>query len=148
MRRAVEVGHVGHKHPKAGLARGDALRARADAHRWSAFLSSDVHAAFWPVFMRSHDTRDNSDAARRAAADAGHDLVRKQFGLLDRHFDGRTHIVDGGRSVTDAYALSIMRWAWKLQPGSLEAFPNVQTLHDRLAADPAVQTVLAREARG
>jgi len=28
----------------------------------------------------------------------------------------------------------------------LEEYPNVQALHDRLAADPAVQKVLAREA--
>lgn len=42
----------------------------------------------------------------------------------------------------------MMRWAKKLQPGGLEAFPNVQALHDRLAADPAVQRVLVREARG
>jgi glutathione S-transferase len=42
----------------------------------------------------------------------------------------------------------MMRWAKKLLPGGLEAFPKVQALHDWLAADPAVQKVLAREARG
>jgi glutathione S-transferase len=34
----------------------------------------------------------------------------------------------------------------KLLPGGLEGYPNVRALHDRLAADPAVQKVLAREA--
>jgi glutathione S-transferase len=140
--------YLAHKHPEAGLAGGDGLRARADAHRWSAFLTSDVHASFWPVFMPHRYTRDEGDAARQAVVEAGHDLVRKQFAILDRHLDGRAHILDGGRSVVDAYAFPMMRWARKLLPGGLDAFPNVQALHDRLAGDPAVQKVLAREARG
>jgi glutathione S-transferase len=129
---------VAHKHPEARLAGGEGLRARADAHRWSAF---------WPIFMLDRYTRDGSDAARQAVVEAGYDLVRKQFGILDGHLDGREYILDGGRSVIDAYAFPMMRWARKLLPGGLEAFPNVQALHDRLAADPAVQNVLAREAR-
>ena len=120
------------KHPEAGLA-GDGLRARADAHRWSAFLTSDVHAAFWPVFMPFRYTSDGSDAARQAVAEAGHQLVRKQFGILDRHLDGREHILDGGRSVIDAYAFPMMRWASKVLPDGLKEYPNVQALHDRLA---------------
>jgi len=140
--------YLAHKHPEAGLAGGDGLRARADAHRWSAFLTSDVHASFWPVFMPHRYTRDEGDAARQAVVEAGHDLVRKQFAILDRHLDGRAHILNGGRSVIDAYAFPMMRWARKLLPGGLDAFPNVQALHDRLAGDPAVQKVLAREARG
>jgi glutathione S-transferase len=141
------LGYLAHKHPEARLAGGEGPRARADAHRWSAFLTSDVHASFWPIFMPNRYTRDDSDAARQAVVEAGHDLVRKQFGILDRHLDGREHILDGGRSVIDAYAVPMIRWANKLLPGGLEAFPNVHALHDRLVADPAVQKVLAREAR-
>ncbi|MEO9338661.1 dienelactone hydrolase [Mesorhizobium sp. SB112] len=37
-------------------------------------------------------------------------------------------------------------WAINLLPGALTEYPNVQALHDRLAADPGVQKVLAREA--
>jgi glutathione S-transferase len=93
-------------------------------------------------------TSDESKAARQAVTQAAHELVRKQFGILDRHLDGREYMLDGGRSVVDAYAFPMMRWARKLLPGGLDAFPNVQALHDRLAGDPAVQKVLAREARG
>jgi glutathione S-transferase len=48
--------------------------------------------------------------------------------------------------VIDAYAFPMIRWARKLLPGGLTEYPNVQALHDRIAADPAVQNVLAREA--
>lgn len=140
--------YLAHKHPEAGLAGGDGLRARAEAHRWSAFFTSDVHAAFWPIFMPSRYTSDTSEAARLAVVEAGHKLVAKQFGILDRHLDGREYILDGARSVIDAYSFPMIRWALKLLPGGLEGYPNVQALHDRLAGDPAVQKVLAREAEG
>ncbi len=138
--------YLAHKHPEAGLAGGDSLRAKAEAHRWSAFFTSDVHAAFWPVFMPFRYTTDESEAARKAAVDAGHKLVAKQFGILNRHLEGREYILESGRSVIDAYAFPMIRWAIKLLPGGLGAYPNVQALHDRLAADPSVKKVLAREA--
>lgn len=140
--------YLAHKHPEAGLAGGEGVRAKAEAHRWSAFFTSDVHAAFWPIFMPYRYTTDQSEAARAAVVEAGHRLVAKQIGVLDRHLDGREYILDGGRSVIDAYSFPMVRWAMKLLPGGLEGYPNVQSLHDRLAADPNVQKVLTREAGG
>lgn len=139
------LGHLAHKHPEARLAGGDSLRAKAEAYRWSAFFTSDVHASFWPVFMPHRYTADEDQAARRAVVEAGQKLIAKQFGILNRHLEGREHILDGGRSIIDAYSFPMIRWAIKMLPGGLEEFPNVQALHDRLAADPAVQKVLARE---
>lgn len=137
--------YLASKHPEAGLAGGDGLRARAEAHRWSAFFTSDVHASFWPIFVPYRYTTEESDAAREAVVEAGHKLVAKPFGILNRHLDGREHILDGGRSVIDAYAFPMIRWAIKLLPDGLKEYPNVRALHDRIAADPAVQKVLARE---
>lgn len=137
--------YLAHKHPEAKLAGGAGVRAKAEAHRWSAFFTSDVHAAFWPIFMPSRYTTDASDAARKAVTEAGQALVAKQFAILERHLDGREHILDSGRSVMDAYAFPMMRWAMKLLPDQLGDYPNVRALHNRIAADPAVQRVLARE---
>ena len=134
------------KHPEAGLSGGGSLRAWAEAHRWSAFFTSDVHAAFWPIFMPNRYTTDDSAAARQAVVEAGQNLVAKQFAVLERHLNGRDYILDAGRSVVDAYSFPMIRWAMKLLPGGLAEYPNVQALYDRVAADPAVQRVLTREA--
>jgi glutathione S-transferase len=134
------------RHPDARLAGGDGIRAKAEAHRWSDFFTSDVHAAFWPVFMPQRYTTDESQAARQAVVEAGHRLVAKQFAVLERHLEGREYILDGGRSLIDAYAFPMIRWAIKVLPGALTPYPNIQALHDRIEADPAVQKVLAREA--
>ncbi|MGL4237820.1 glutathione S-transferase family protein [Tabrizicola sp.] len=138
--------YLASKHPEAGLAGGDGIRAKAEAHRWSAFFTSDVHASFWPIFMPQRYTTDDNEAARKAVVEAGHKLVAKQFGILNRHLDRREYILDEGRSVIDAYSFPMIRWAIRLLPGGLTEYPNVQALHDRIAVDPAVQKVLAREA--
>jgi glutathione S-transferase len=134
------------KHPEARLGGGDSLRAKAETHRWSAFLTSDVHASFWPAFMAQRYTTAEGEEAKQAVVEAGHKLIAKQFDHLNRHLEGREHVLDGGRSVIDAYAFPMIRWASKLLPGGLAQYPNVQALHDRMAADPAVQKVLQREA--
>lgn len=138
--------YLASKHPEARLAGGDGIRAKAELHRWSAFFTSDLHASFWPVFMPFRYTNDDSEAARQAVVEAGHRLVAKQLDILNRHLEDRDHVLDGGRSVIDAYAFPMIRWAIKLLPGGLTEYPNVQALHDRIAADTAVQKVLAREA--
>jgi len=137
--------YLAQKHPEAGLGGGESLREKAEAHRWSAFLTSDLHAAFWPIFMPYRYTTDESEAARKAVVAAGHALVRKQLSILDAHLAGREWILGPARSVTDAYAFPMIRWAIKMVPGGLDDYANVQALHDRLAADPAVQKILARE---
>lgn len=139
--------YLASKHPEAGLAGGDSIRARAEAHRWSAFFTSDLHASFWPIFVPFRYTTDDSEAARRAVVEAGHELVAKNFGILEHHLEGRDYILDGGRSVIDAYAFPMIRWGINLLPGSLKEYPNVKALHDKLDADTAVKKVLAREAR-
>lgn len=138
--------YLASKHPEAGLAGGDSIRARAEAHRWSAFFTSDLHASFWPIFVPFRYTTDDSEAARRAVVEAGHELVARKFGILEHHLEGRDYILDGGRSVIDAYAFPMIRWGINLLPGGLKEYPNVKALHDKLDADTAVKKVLAREA--
>lgn len=141
--------YLAQKHPEAGLSGGETLRDKAEAHRWSAFLTSDMHAAFWPIFMPGRYTTDTSEDAKQAVVAAGHKLVRKQMGVLNTHLEGRDWMLGAGRgvrSIIDAYAFPMIRWGAAKLPGGIADYPNVQALDDRLAADPAVQTVLAREA--
>ena len=85
------------------------------------------------------------EAERAQAVEAGHALVRKQLTILNNHLTDKEWVL-GRRSVIDAYAFPMIRWAIARVPGGLADFPHVQALHDRLAADPAVQKVLADEA--
>ena len=137
------------KHPEAGLSGGDTLREAADAHRWSSFFTSDMHAAFWPIFMPYRYTTDTSDAAKKDVVAAGQKLVQRQLGILNEHMEGRDWVLGEGRgkrSVIDAYAFPMIRWAVQVLPDGIKDYPNLQALLDRVADDPAVQRVLAAEA--
>ncbi|SMO84151.1 glutathione S-transferase family protein [Paracoccus laeviglucosivorans] len=135
--------YLAHQHPEADLAGGTGPRAAAELDRWSGFFTGDLHPSFYPIFMPQRYTTDS--AGRDATQEAGRKLVRKRLSLLDEQLNGREWVL-GKRSVIDAYAFPMLRWAAKLLPEGLSEWKNVQALHDRMAADPAVQRVLAREA--
>lgn len=136
--------YLAKKHPEAGLDGGDDPRAAAELDRWSSFLTGDLHPAFFPLFMPARYTASDEKPARDEVQEAGRALVRRKLALLDAHLAGRDWIL-GGRSVVDAYAFPMIRWAAKLLPEGISGWANLQALHDRIAADPAVETVLARE---
>ncbi|QRZ15169.1 glutathione S-transferase family protein [Paracoccus methylovorus] len=136
--------HLARKHPEAELGGGDDLRSQAEFDRWSSFFTGDMHPAFFPLFMPQRYTTSREQADRDAVQEAGRKLVRKRLALLNDHLEGRDWILDR-RSVIDAYAFPMIRWAAKLLPEGIASWANVQALHDRIAADPAVQAVLARE---
>ena len=140
--------YLAHKFPEAKLTGGDSLREQAEAHRWSSFMSSDMHGAFWPVFLTQRYTTETTDEALKAVKGAGLNRVATEMGVLDKHLAGREWILGEGKgqvSYVDAYAFPMIRWGSSVLPNGLAPFPNVQALHDRLAADPAVQKVLADE---
>lgn len=133
------------KHPEARLAPSGDLRAQADMLHWSCFFTSDVHASFWPVFSPQRYTTDSSDAALQAVVSAAEAQVAKKFAILEEHLQGREWILDSGKSIIDAYAFPMIRWAAAKLPDGLKPFPNVKALADRLNADAGVQRVLADE---
>lgn len=136
--------YLARKHPEAGLGGGDSPRDAAELDRWSYFFTGDMHPSFYPIFQPKRYTTDHSDAALEATREAGRELVRKRLAFLDKHLAGRDWIL-GQRSVVDAYAFPMIRWAGRALPEGIDGYKEVKALHDRLAADPAVQRVLAEE---
>lgn len=137
------------KHPEADLSGGDGLRDAAEAHRWSSFFTGDLHPSFFPVFSPRRYTTETGAEAQEATKAAGIKLVQKNLKLLDDHLDGRDWILGEGkgkRSVIDAYAFPMLRWAIRMLPDGLADYPNAQALHDRLADDAQVKKVLDKEA--
>lgn len=136
--------YLARKHPEAGLEGGDSPRDAAELDRWSSFFTGDLHPSFYPIFLPKRYTTDHSEAAIEATKEAGRELVRKRLSILDKHLEGRDWIL-GRRSVVDAYAFPMIRWAAAQLPEGIDGWREVKALHDRLAADPAVQRVLQRE---
>lgn len=137
--------YLARQHPEADLAGGSSPHEAAELDRWSSFFTGDLHPSFYPIFLPRRYTTDHSEIALQATQEAGRDLVRKRLAILDKHLADRDWIL-GTRSVIDAYAFPMIRWAMAQLPEGLADYPAVHALHDRLAADPAVARVLAQEA--
>ena len=140
--------YLARRFPDAKLGIEGNLRQEAEFDRWSSFFTGDLHPAFFPVFLPGRYTHSKDPAALEDVRQAAYDQVRKRLDLLDTHLDGREHIVGEHRTVIDAYALPMMRWAAAKLPDGLVKHPNVKAHLDRIADDPSVRKVIADEESG
>lgn len=137
--------YLAREYPQAGLdLHGDHAR-EADLDRWAAFLTGDLHPAFFPVFKPERYTTDVSDSALASVKAAGVLLVEKKLAILEQHLEGRDHLAGGKRTYVDAYSIPMVRWATKVLPSGLNNFRNLARHHKRLLEDPAVIRVMTEE---
>jgi len=128
-------------HPEAGLGGDGSPRARAEVNRWLAFVNSDVHPAFKPLFGSTAYLADEA-AIEKTRAHARTTLralyERANERLADREW------LTGWRSVADAYLYVTLRWA-KGQGVDLDGLTHLTAFVARMESDPAVQKALRDE---
>lgn len=66
------------------------LEHAAELTKWTAFLTGDLHPAFWPVFAPERYTISTDAAAQADVREAGLHLVRSKLALLERKLDGES----------------------------------------------------------
>lgn len=138
---AAILGYIADTCPAAQLAGDGSARQRAEANRWLAFVNSDLHPAFKPIF----------GPGRYLADQPQHEAVKAQArnnvrGLLEhanRQFEGRQWLA-GFRSYADPYLYVTLRWAANtgVELGGLD---NLHAFKQRMDADPGVQAALKAE---
>ncbi|WP_028917788.1 glutathione S-transferase N-terminal domain-containing protein [Pseudoxanthomonas sp. J35] len=138
---AAIVGYVADSFPQAGLAGDGSVRQRAEAARWLAFVNSDLHPAFKPIFGPGNYIEDAAqhDALRAAARKR----VRSLFEVADRQLAGRTWLA-GFRSYADPYLYVTTRWAERTGV-DLSGLDNLAAFRARMDADAGVQQALKAE---
>ncbi|TWI36732.1 glutathione S-transferase family protein [Paracoccus sulfuroxidans] len=138
------VHYLARKHPEAGLGGDPSPRGQAEVDRWSSFLTGDLHPSFFPIFMPQRYTTSEDDAAIKATRAAGKLLVEKRLSYLDQELAGKSYIL-GERSVIDAYAFPMIRWASAMLDKGIAPYANVQAWFNRMLADEGVKRVMAAE---
>lgn len=139
---AAILGYLAELHPEARLLGDGTPRARAEVMRWLAFLNSDVHGAFKPIFSPWRYLPDETAYARiadTARANAHAHLVR-----LDATLEGRDWLT-GERSIADPYLFVVARWAVN-QRIDFAGLDRLSRFMDRMYADAGVRAALAAEA--
>ncbi len=84
---AAIMGYIADTYPEAGLAGDGSARQRGEAARWLAYVNSDVHPAFKPLFGPGNFIGE--EAQYDAVKDAARKRVRAVFEIADRQLAGK-----------------------------------------------------------
>lgn len=138
---AAIMGYIADSYPEAGLAGDGSARQRGEAARWLAFVNSDLHPAFKPLFGPAAFIEDEGqyDAVRNTARKR----VRSLFEAADKQLAGKQWLA-GFRSFADPYLYITMRWADGLGI-DLGGLANLAAFRQRMDADAGVQKALKDE---
>jgi glutathione S-transferase len=135
------LGYLADLYPQAQLAGDGSPRGRAEVMRWLAFLNSDVHKAFKPLFSpeRFLERRDMDEQL----ADNARRHIRHYLERIDAALAGRNWLA-GQRSIADPYLYVVLRWA-QGKGVDMTGLDALAAFHARLSLDPAVRAALRAE---
>lgn len=138
---AAILGYIADTWPQAHLAGDGSARQRAEANRWLAFVNSDLHPSFKPIFG---PTRYIVDASQHdAVKEQARRNVRTLFERANAQLAGRQWLA-GFRSYADPYLYITLRWAANTGI-DLAGLDNLVAFKQRMEADPGVRAALQSE---
>lgn len=138
---AAILGYIAEQRPEAALLGDGTSRGRAEVTRWLAFLNSDVHMAFKPIFSPSRFLPD--EAMAEALAEQARLQITIHLQRLDEQLEGKDWLT-GQKSVADPYLFVVLRWS--IGKGiPLEGFKNLSRFLIRMYADPGVRAAVSNE---
>lgn len=138
---AAILNYLADKYPAAGLGGDGSARGRAEVNRWLAYINSDLHPTFRPVFRpeRFIDDEAQHEPLRNKALARLHDY----FAHIDAHLAGRDWLA-GARSFADPYLFVVVNWA-KGRGVDLNGLANLARFHQRMTEDAGVQSAMQQE---
>lgn len=128
-------------YPDAGLGGDGTPEGNYALNEWMAFLTGDLHPAFFPFFNTARYTTDSGEAALAAVKSAAAARVAHYYDYLQDHLDGRDYLVGDRRTVADAYAIPMLRWG-RLLDTPLTEYPVLDAYLERFEADAGVGRAL------
>jgi glutathione S-transferase len=133
---AAVLQYIADRAPEKKLAPANGTFERLRLQEWLAFVNSEVHKSFSPLF--------NPKAPAEAKEFTKVNLTRR-LDWLDQTWGSRSFLMGEQFTVADAYLFTVFGWlkGAGLDPAS---WPTLKQFHERVAARPAVQQ--ARKAEG
>ena len=138
---AAILNYLADKFPEANLGGDGSAKGRAEVNRWLAFINSDVHPAFKPLFGSTAFLED--PAFIEKAKDNARQNLRAMFERLDAQLAGHDWLA-GTRSIVDPYLFVMLRWA-KGQNVDLSGLENLERFMKRMNDDAGVRKALAEQ---
>lgn len=139
---AAILNYIADKFPQAKLGGDGSPESRAEVNRWLAFVNSDLHPAFKPIFGSTSYLGDQAFIEK--SQDNARKQLRGMFERIDAQLDGKDWLT-GSRSIVDPYLFVVTQWAKKTGV-DLSGLDNLARFDAHMAADPGVQA--AQKAEG
>jgi glutathione S-transferase len=121
--------------PEKMLAPPNGTFARYHLQSWLAFVSTEIHKQFSPLF-----TPGTTEAV--AAKQRG--KVSERFMYLEDVLHDRGYLMGERFTVADAYLFVMLQWADRFH-FDLQLYPNLDDYEFRIAQRPAVRAAMASE---
>ena len=135
------LNYLADKFPEAKLGGDGTAKSRAEVNRWLAFVNSDLHPAFKPLFGATAYLEDPA-VIEKTQANA-RTTLRTMFERVDAQLAGRDWVI-GTRSIVDPYLFVTLRWA-KGQNVDLSGLDNLARFMTHMNADAGVRKALAEQ---
>lgn len=135
------LGYLADLHPAMRLAGDGSARGRAEVMRWVAFINSDVHGAYLPIFAPQRFLADTAHATELGRM--ARQRVRVLLERLNVQLRGRDWLT-GERSIADPYLFVVLRWAAH-QDISMHDLGHLAAFARRMEEDAAVRSAIATE---
>jgi glutathione S-transferase len=127
--------YVADLNPAAKLAPPAGTLERYRLSEWLAFINSEIHKGFSPMFS-ANPSEDLKHYARSN--------LTKRLGWLSEHLGSRPFLLGEQFSVADAYLFVVL--SWSPHAGfDLSPWPNLLAFQDRVAARPHVIEAMTAE---
>ena len=121
--------------PEKNLLPPAATLERARVQEWLAFIGTELHKNFSPLF--NPDASDEVQANARAA-------IARRLGFVDQALKDQTYLMGEQFTVADAYLFTVVNWT-RFKAIDLTPWPAVAAFMQRVAQRPAVQQALREE---
>ncbi|MDR2188521.1 MAG: glutathione transferase GstA [Azonexus sp.] len=130
------VQYIADQAPQKNLAPANGTLARYRLIEWLAFMSSELHKGFGPLF-----NPDASDAFKAAVKTR----LSGRFQWVDGELKGQSDYLMGEHfTVADAYLFTICNWTARVNL-DISGLTHLAALRERIAKRPAVQAALRAE---
>lgn len=134
--------YLADKFPEAKLGPSDNLKSRYEMNHWVSHLGGNVHPAFYPFFMT---VRYHPDPTQHAIIkEHAHLQIYRQMEIMDGQMAGKDWILEGRKTVIDAYLLALFRWNKRL-PRPLSDYPNLFRWYQKMGQDEGVQRAVSEQ---
>lgn len=113
-------------------------------HQLMAFINSSFTASFIPLWA-AIEAEDLDDAARSTLRGFGRQMVTRRHEQLEELIGDTPYLTGIRPTLADAIFVGVARWADFHEVVERGRYPRIETLRQRLEADPAFEFALAIE---